>query len=408
MIEPILAVSTALVVWAMLAGWFERHRITAPMVVVAAGIVIGALGPDTVGEALNASTALHAAEIILAILLFIDSSEVRGRLLGSHPGAALRVLLVATPLSIAAAMLLGAWVFPKAGWALLLVLACVVVPTDFSPAAATLRDDRVPAKVRDVLNIEAGYKDGLLAPVLFFGIALAAGTAPSGSALGALGAVSWAVGVAIVVGATIGWLLGRGVNAAERRGLMTTQSGRVIVVVAPVLAFAASYGLGGNEFVAPFLCGVVFHHLRRRSAHFVDGHRLIDDVGFLLTAQMWFVFGAAAFLALTGDVSWQLIVFCLAVLTVVRMAPIALSLLGSEFTKTEVLLIGWLGPRGTPSIVFGLLAFNLLPTDDGDDVLSVMVLTVLGSIVLHGAGSPLAAHLLDRRRARRQVKGAGP
>lgn len=405
MIGPILAVSTALVIWALLAGWFERRRVTAPMVVVGAGLVVGFLARDEVGAALNAAAALQVAEIILAILLFIDASETRGRLLGSRPGAALRVLLVATPLSIAAAMLLGSWLFPAASWALLLVLACVVVPTDFSPATSILRNRRVPARVRDVLNVEAGYKDGLLTPVLFFGITVAAGTAPSGNALHALAAAGWAVGVAIVVGTVLGWLLGAGVNAAERRGWMTAQSERVVVVAAPLLTFAAALGLEANQFVAPFLCGVVFHHLRRRSARFDDGHRLIDDIGFLLTAQMWFVFGVVAVLVLAEDLRWRSILFCAAVLTVVRMVPVALALLGAGFTRAEVALVGWLGPRGTSSIVFALLAYNLLPVEQGDHVLAIMVMTVLGSIVLHGAGSPLAAHLIARRRARRRAAG---
>lgn len=392
----ILAVSSAIVVWAMLAGWFERHRITAPMVVVAAGIIVGFASYDHVAEILDAHAALEVAEIILAVLLFIDSSEARGRLLGGHPGVVVRMMVVALPLSIAAAMLLGSWLFPTAGWALLLVIACVVMPTDFSPATSILRDKRVPERVRDVLNIEAGYKDGILAPVLFFGVALAVGTAPSETVLGALGSAAWAVAVAIMVGVAIGFVLGTTVNAAERRGLMTTQSERMVVVAAPLLTFAVVHELGGNEFVAPFLCGVLFHHLRRESENFAEGHQLIDDVGFLLTTQMWFAFGAAAVVALAGEVDWRLIVFCVAVLTVARMVPVAISLLGSKLPRREVLLLGWIGPRGTPSIIFGLLAFNLLPEQYGEPVLTVMVMTVLGSIVLHGVGSTLAAHLLRR------------
>ncbi|MGW8652707.1 cation:proton antiporter, partial [Nocardia salmonicida] len=81
---------------------------------------------------------------------------------------------------------------------------------------------------------------------------------------------------------------------------------------------------------------------------------------------------------------------------VARMVPVAISLLGSKVPRREVLLLGWIGPRGTPSIIFGLLAFNLLPEQYGEPVLTIMVMTVLGSIVLHGAGSTLAAHLLRR------------
>ncbi|MEV6769344.1 cation:proton antiporter [Nocardia sp. NPDC051030] len=80
-----------------------------------------------------------------------------------------------------------------------------------------------------------------------------------------------------------------------------------------------------------------------------------------------------------------------AALTVVRMVPVLLALLGSGVPVKEALLIGWLGPRGTTSIVFGLLAFNELPDSDAELVLTVLVVTVLGSIALHGLGSPVTA-----------------
>ena len=49
------------------------------------------------------------------------------------------------------------------------------------------------------------------------------------------------------------------------------------------------------------------------------------------------------------------------------------------------LLIGWLGPRGTAAIVFGLLAFNELGGENETVVLLTMVVVVLGSVILHGA-----------------------
>lgn len=69
--------------------------------------------------------------------------------------------------------------------------------------------------------------------------------------------------------------------------------------------------------------------------------------------------------------------------------------LGSTFTWRERLMVGALGPRGTTSIVFGLLAFNALP--DGpyaDTALYAMTLTVLGSVLLHGGGSVVIARSL--------------
>jgi NhaP-type Na+/H+ or K+/H+ antiporter len=110
---------------------------------------------------------------------------------------------------------------------------------------------------------------------------------------------------------------------------------------------------------------------------------------------MWFFFGNAVVLALGEGVHWPTIVLCVAALTVVRILPIMLAFLGSSFTWRERLMVGALGPRGTTSIVFGLLAFNALP--DGryaDTALYAMTLTVLGSVLLHGGGSVVIARSL--------------
>ncbi|MER5547949.1 cation:proton antiporter domain-containing protein [Streptomyces sp. NPDC001118] len=115
----------------------------------------------------------------------------------------------------------------------------------------------------------------------------------------------------------------------------------------------------------------------------------------MMTMCMWFFFGNAVVLAVGDGVHWPTVVLCVAALTVVRILPIMLAFLGSTFTWRERLMVGALGPRGTTSIVFGLLAFNALP--DGpyaDTALYAMTLTVLGSVLLHGGGSVVIARSL--------------
>ena len=75
-----------------------------------------------------------------------------------------------------------------------------------------------------------------------------------------------------------------------------------------------------------------------------------------------------------------MVLFCLLALTVVRLLPVLVAMLGSPFSWRERLLIGWLGPRGTTSIVFGLLAFNVLAGDAERAALMTMVVAVLGSV----------------------------
>ncbi|MFB8275986.1 cation:proton antiporter domain-containing protein [Nocardia colli] len=390
MVAALVVAALALMFWSLFAAKLTQWRITAPMVVVAAGLALGSVTRNTIGEALNTRVALRAAEIILAVLLFVDATEVKGGPLGKSPATVLRLLLIALPLSLAGALAFGWWLLPGLSLPVLLVIACVVMPIDFAPAAPILRDRRISARLRNALNVESGYNDGIVSPLIIFGLALAGDTAHAKSPLAALAAAGPAAVKAVAVGLCVGALLAFLVNNAERANLMTAQSKRLALVAAPLLAYAVSVGINGNGFVASFVCGFVFHFVRRTT----DSRRdleLLDDVSFLLTVTMWLVFGSAAVFALWGGVDWRMVVFCVAALTVLRILPVLVSLLGSPLSGAERLLVGVLGPRGTTSIIFGLLAFNALADDAALQVLTAMVVTILGSVVLHGGGSLIIA-----------------
>ena len=227
MLISLIAFSAVFAAWALGAGRLERARLTAPIVLIVAGVAAGFTTSDALAVALNADVAQHGAEIILAVLLFVDATDVRGGLFGREPRAALRVLLLAMPLSLGLSVLLGAWMLPELSFAVLLVIACAVVPTDFAPAATILRDARVPERVRNVLNVEAGYNDGIVAPVFIFALAFAGDDVRTETPLRALGSAVPQALTAIVVGGAVGALLALAINGATRRGWMTGQSVRM-------------------------------------------------------------------------------------------------------------------------------------------------------------------------------------
>ncbi|MCG7593294.1 cation:proton antiporter [Mycobacterium sp. C3-094] len=390
MLISLIAFSAVFAAWALGAGRLERARLTAPMVLICAGVAAGFTTSDALAVALNADVAQHGAEIILAVLLFVDATDVRGGLFGREPRAALRMLFLAMPLSLGLAVLLGAWMLPELSFAVLLVIACAVVPTDFAPAATILRDARVPERVRNVLNVEAGYNDGIVAPVFLFALTLAGSDVRTETPLRALGAAVPEALTAIVLGGAVGALLALAINGATRRGWMTGQSVRMILVTAPMLAYGLSLAFDGNGFVSAFVCGITFHYLRHSPA-WHEELEFVDDIGFLLSAIMWFVVGAVAVLAVERGVSWQTVVFCLLALTLVRVLPVAVAMLRSPFSWRERMMLAWLGPRGTSTIVFGLLAYNVLDGAEEHDALAVMVVVVLGSVVIHGLIAPSAA-----------------
>ncbi|GAA3989942.1 cation:proton antiporter [Allokutzneria multivorans] len=402
----LLMIAIAVAVRSFAASRLDRWNLGAPVVIVTAGVIIGLVNEQSIEFALNTEATLYVAEIVLAVLLFVDATEVRGgRLWGHWPGLAARVLLIAMPLSMAAAMLLGWALFPELPWPALLLLAGVVVPTDFAPAERVVRDRGLPSRVRSVLNVESGYNDGIVSPLFFFALILAGDHSQERTPLSALATVLPFTIKALVAGLLLGAVLALMLTAAHRAGWLTHQSGRIVVLLVPLLAYTATVAVDGNGFVASFVCGITFRYVHRtakarlirrspqgrdllRAGALDEDFRLLEDVTTLLTMTLWFVVGVSAVLAFSDGLSWQVVLFSIAAITILRIVPVHLSLTGSVLSHRERLLVGVLGPRGTASIVFGLLAFNRLPEGPvADTILLVTVTVVLASVVLHGIGA---------------------
>jgi NhaP-type Na+/H+ or K+/H+ antiporter len=406
MIPTLLAASFAIMVRSLVAVRLERWNIGAPLLMVLAGVAVGLSTRDVVAVALNTTAAQHVAEITLAVLLFVDATEVRGgRLFGRAPRLVARLLFIALPLSLALAVVAGWLLFPQLPLAVLLVVACVVVPSDFAPAERVVRDRGLPSQVRSVLNVESGYNDGIVSPLFLFALILAGVGHDDQTPLEALGtAIPFAI-TALIAGTVVGCALAVVMDRVTAIGWTTDQTRRIVVLLAPLLIYSLTVAVGGNGFVASFIGGVAFRYvhrvvaahrarnhpgsdLTRRSALLTEDFRLLEDATALLSMAMWFVVGVALVIAVSVGIPWQILLFATLALTVVRYLPVLLSLLGSRLTGRDRTLVAALGPRGTTTIVFGLLAFNGLP--DGpvaDTILGITITCVIGSVLLHGLGS---------------------
>lgn len=376
------------------SGLMAKLRITGPLMMVAAGIVVAAVMEEDLTDLLYEQSTEHAVELILALLLFVDATEVRKGLFGGEPTVSARLLLIALPLSLLSAVALGAFLLPTASLAVLLVIACVVVPTDLAPAAQLLHDHRLPARVRRILNVESGYNDGIVAPIFVVALALvgdghadeSAGTAIMNGIESML--IAGAIGIAVGFG---GARLTRWVRS---RGLTTSQGMRMGVVLLPVLAYSGATVSSANGFIAAFVCGVTFHAARNSKTIESSELELAEDLATLSSMAMWFLFGATvSYLVGIGLPGWEEFAFAVAALTIIRVIPITLSLIGSDLPRQDRQAIALLGPRGTASIVFGLLAWRGitainedldLELDEASLVLYIMVATVLGSVAVHG------------------------
>jgi NhaP-type Na+/H+ or K+/H+ antiporter len=380
-----LAIVAALIfAWGTLSARLERFDVTAPIVFVVAGVVLthGPLAP--LGFAPSHELVKSLAEITLVLVLFSDASRVGLRDLRTDMTLCLRLLGVGLPLTIGLGTLLAFALFNGMSIWLALLVGAALAPTDAALGAGMMVNPAVPARIRQLINVESGLNDGIATPVVLVAVA-GAGTAASvgpGEAVAEL-----ALGV--LIGAAVGGAGGFVVKAARRRGWAEGGFAGSAVLALAVCAYACALALHANGFIAAFVGGIAFGAIGGRR-----GERLVpfvEETGALVSLLVWLAFGAVAVVpALTG-LTWQTAVYAAGSLTLIRMAPVAVALAGARLGRTAVALVGWFGPRGLASVVFALLALEDLGQHVAGPAVSVIGFTVLLSVIAHGAtADPLA------------------
>jgi NhaP-type Na+/H+ or K+/H+ antiporter len=393
-----------------LARWY----VTAPIAFVAVGLVLGRY----VDVLLPRELVLFVAETTLAVLLFHDASQVQPRQIRREGGPVVRLLLIALPLTIAAGFALGGWLFPGLPWPILLLLAAALAPTDAGLGAATVLNPVVPVRVRRLLNVESGLNDGLATPVVLFAIAAAAGSFEGGGA--DIGQVLLDAVRELGLGAVVGVVAGVGggllMTASRDHGWSTGHSRALAGLALPVVAYSAADALHGNGFIAAFVAGTFFAAVWPWTSDVDSPLELAESAADVLGYGIWFIFGIVVSHAVDA-IGVRELVFAVLALTVLRMLPVGLSLLGTGLRVRSLAFIGWFGPRGLASLIFALIAVDELRGDaegpgtaasgDLDVVLTVVATTVLLSVLLHGlSADPLSRRYgawVDRERPRVEV-----
>jgi len=375
----VAAVAGALVLWTLLSGRLEHWNISAPMWFVAVGFIL-ANGPGWIDVGLGSHGLRELAELTLAVVLFSDAARVNVRDLRRDVGLPSRLLVLGLPLTIALGTLLAHLVFPSLSWWVCAVIGAAVAPTDAALGAAIMEDERVPERIRVLLNVESGLNDGIATPfVKFFLVMAVVGTTleteTEGGALLEL-AIGAAGGAAI--GFAAGWLL----QAADRAGWASSAYRSVGVLATALLAYAAVIEVGGNGFVGAFVAGLAFG--AARSEQVESSLTFTHSSAELASLVVWFMFGAVM-LPVLRFAQWQDFLFAILALTLARMLPVGIALIGAKLDLPTVAVIGWFGPRGLASVVFALLALDGLLPEDGVRVVSIITATVLMSVILHGA-----------------------
>ena len=385
-VSDLAIVAGIVFLWGTLSARLERFDVTAPIVFVLAGLVLthgplAVLGFEPSRELVKA-----LAEITLVLVLFSDASRVRVRDLRSDAGLCLRLLGIGLPLTIGLGLLVALVLFHGLSIWLALLVGAALAPTDAALGAGVMVNPAVPVRIRRLLNVESGLNDGIATPVVLVAIAGAATAEHVNSVGPGQAAVELVLGV--LAGVLIGGAGGLIVNVARRRGWAENDFAGSAVLALAVCAYACALALDGNGFIAAFVGGLAY-----RAASGEPGERLVpyvEETGALVSLLVWLAFGAIAVVPAFQDLTWQVVLYAVLSLTVIRMVPVALALAGGRLGRAAVAFVGWFGPRGLASVVFALLALEDLDKS-AEPAITVIAFTVLLSVVAHGlTANPLA------------------
>ena len=385
----VLVILAAFIVYSLLSKAIGRTVLTLPMLFVTLGYLLSfplqqAASPELIHDA-----KILLGEITLVLVLFSDASHVNFSRLRQHWKLPTRMLLIGMPLSIALGTAVAYWLNPASGLAMALLTAAVLTPTDAALGQAVVSSPEVPDRLRQTVNVESGINDGLALPFVLLGAIFAAAGMGQAETDGLIAATLYQITLGPIAGIIVGWSVARIMEWSQNRDLMSESAGGVVFLSTAFAAYLLAEAIGGNGFIAAFVAGMVFGNSYRHDIHFIS--EFMEGAGQILTMSAFLVFGAFLLPEGIAHMSTQAVILGILFLTLVRMFPIYISLLGTGLARREKLFLGWFGPRGIASILFTLLMMDRFDFPNEQELLACVSMTVGLSVLLHGiSATPLA------------------
>jgi sodium/hydrogen antiporter len=384
-----------LLIYSAIAGRVERSWISGPIVFTGVGLILGPDGLGVLRLDIGGEGLRTLAEATLAMVLFTDAANADFAIVRRNLGLPERLLLIGLPLTILLGFLAAAIVLPGLGILEMALLAAMLAPTDAALGKPVVTNPSVPPVMREALNLESGLNDGICVPIVVLLLGLAVGTQIEGDkTVHAARVVIEEIGIGALIGLALTWCAVQLLRFAERRGCISEHWVEIPIVALAAACFAAAQAAGGSGFIACFGGGLLLSVLRER--HKEELLRGAESTGETLALVTWMVFGGIVVARMIDRISLPALLYALLSLTVIRMLPVFLCLIGTRTSTADKLFIGWFGPRGLATIVFAILVLDeKLPGND--TIMLTAGWTVLLSVIAHGVtANPLVKAIVAR------------
>ncbi|MET8468850.1 cation:proton antiporter [Streptomyces sp. NPDC006422] len=383
----VVVFGVALLVAVLLSGLAARSVLSTSFLFLVGGALVsdGFLGlihitPDSEIVSVTADLALFA-------VLFTDGMHVSFPKLRENWRNPARALGLGMPLAFVGTALITHYLVGL-DWTTSFLVGAVLAPTDPVFASAIVGRKEVPAKLRQLLNVESGINDGLALPVVLVLIAAAGPT--SGDAESDLGRIALELALGLAFGVVLPMLV---IALVRFRFLGAEPKLQPLLPLAVgVILYATCHLTHANPYLAAFSAGAV---LTARSA---DAKAAFEPLGEALAELAKFaallVFGALLTPHLFGALSLGGYVAVVLAIVLIRPASLLLSLYGTRFERKEKLVAAWFGPKGFASVVYGLLVLQAgIP--GGEEAFTLIAVCIAFSIVAHSSTDVPIARLFD-------------
>lgn len=380
--QNILIFALFLLIYSLIAKRIEKTAISGPFLAIIVGLLAGPLLLNLIVVNVEIEGYKVIAELALALVLFTDASNTNIKELVKNASVPTRLLLIGLPLTIILGMLGGLFLFNGFSWIELGILATLLAPTDAALGKPVVTNPSVPSKLRESLNVESGLNDGICVPVLFLFIALFTTQTGEGIKFSfGLALFAKQIGIGLVAGLVITFIGDRLVNYSQKNGWISKSWETIVIAVLAFSCFTGAQIAGGSGFIACFTGGLLYSTINRKYKH--DILEEAEGIGDTLSMVTWIIFSSVIIAANFRHFTWNIVVYALLSLTIIRIVPVLISLIKTGISWKEKLFIGWFGPRGLASIVFAIIVFEIeLPHKE--TIILTAICTILLSIVLHG------------------------
>jgi len=390
-LNTFLVFGSVFFVFSLISKRIQGTIITLPILFTFAGFALHGILNAPGGLSFSEGGLHTLAEITLILVLAADASQISKSELWSSREIPIRLLLIGLPLVMGFGFILGLLIFPGEPWYLLALLAAILAPTDAALGASVLSNETIPKSIRQGLNVESGLNDGIALPVvLFFACFL--------NHIHQTGEENWLSFVALqlsigpLAGIIIGWIGGKLISTAANREWITNEFQGIAAIALAIIAFATAETFHGNGFIAAFVAGLTYGNISISHSKFM--HEFTETESQFLAQLTFFLFGALILPDAVKNVDMMMVIYAVMSITFVRMLAVWIAMIGTKIDKASVLFMGWFGPRGLASILFVLLILEDLNIEQIEFAQTIVAVTVVLSIILHGVtAAPLSRRL---------------